>query len=82
MTAASPSWDLSRNVRASIICKNQKVNTRTASRALINEIAANMIGNGHHYIVGYDVRTVRAILLDKSVTAPYPPAAPAAYAGK
>ena len=81
MNAANPSWNLSRAVRTTIVCRDQKVNSRTATAALINEIAANMAKNGHADIAGYDARTVRAILLDKNLTA-YPADAPAPYAGK
>lgn len=82
MTAASPSWNLSRAVRTAIVCRDQKVSGRTATLALIGEVAASMLKNRHKEIAGYDARTVRAILLDKSLASPYPPEAPAAYAGK
>lgn len=76
MTASSPSWTLSRYVRAAITCKGQKVTARTATAALIREVAANVGATG------YDARTVRAILLDKTLGSTYPAQAPAKYAGK
>lgn len=83
MTAtASPSWNLSRAVRATIVCRDLKVNARTATRAVIEEVAKNMLANGHAYLEGYDVRTVRVILLDKTLGTSYPADAPAKYAGK
>ena len=75
-TTANPSWTLSRYVRAAIVCKGQKVNGRTATAKLISEVAANVGATG------YDARTVRAILLDKSLAGTYPAEAPAAYAGR
>jgi hypothetical protein len=81
-TAINPSWNLSRYVRATIVCRDLKVNARTATKTLISEIAANLAGNGHGEIAGYDARTVRAILLDKTLGGSYPVQPPAQYAGK
>ena len=67
-------------VRSTIVCRGQQVTSDTATDALINDIAANMAGNKHTGIAGYDAATVRAILLDMNVTASLE--APAAYAGK
>lgn len=83
MTAAvSPSWNLSRYVRSTIVCRNMKVSARTATTHLIAEIAASLIGNGNESVRGYDALTVRAILLDKTLGTSFPAEAPAKYAGK
>jgi hypothetical protein len=82
MTVASPSWNLSRYVRASIICNDVPVTEDTATVERIEEIAGNLAGNGHSEIAGYDGETVRTILLDESVTSPYPPEPPRKYLGR
>lgn len=82
MTVSNPSWDLSRYVRATIVCNDRPVGPDSATVERINEVAANLLGNGHEYINGYDTATVRAILLDGAITAPYPAEAPAKYAGR
>lgn len=82
MTMNSPSWNLSRYVRASIICNDLPVNENTATAELIEEIAGNLAENGHEEVTGYDTSTVRVILLDESVKSPYPAEAPQEYRGK
>jgi hypothetical protein len=68
----SPSWNLSRYVRATIICNDLPVNENTAIVERIDEIAGNLAENGHEEITGYDTTTVRMIPLDESVKSPYP----------
>lgn len=82
MSISSPSWNLSRHVRATIICNGLSITGDTASAERIKEIAANLAGNGHDEVAGYDVATVRMILLDESVRSPYPPEPPEQYVGK
>lgn len=82
MAVASPSWNLSRYVRASIICSDVPITEHTATVERIEEIASNLVGNGHGEIAGYDMETVRTILLDESLTSPYPPEPPKKYIGK
>ncbi len=82
MAVSSPSWNLSRYVRATISCNNLPVTDDTATAERIEEIAGNLTGNGHDEIAGYDVGTVRMILLDESVRSPYPSEPPKKYAGK
>lgn len=82
MTTASPSWALSRFVRGTIIARNGKVTPSTATVSVISEVAGNLLAVGHGYLKGYDAGTVRAILLDEAVTAPFPTEAPPKYAGK
>jgi hypothetical protein len=80
--SASPSWTLSRHVRAAIICNDLPVTAETASDEQIRKVAVNLLRYGYAEIEGWDNLTVRAILLDKAVTSPYPAEAPAKYAGK
>lgn len=82
MAASSPSWNLSRYVRATIITNDLSVTQDTATIERIEEVAANLAGNGHDEIAGYDPTTVRMILLDGSVNSPYPAEVPEKYAGK
>lgn len=82
MTTSSPSWTLSRYVRTAIICSDLPVTADTVTSERIQQIAANLTGNGHHEIAGYNASTVRMILLDVSVQSPYPTEAPKKYAGK
>ena len=82
MTASSPSWNLSRYVRTTIICNDLTVSNDTATVERIEKIAGNLARNGHEDITGYDAVTVRTILLDESVREPYPVEAPEKYAGK
>lgn len=82
MAVKNPSWDLSRYVRSTIVCRDLPVDATTANADVIGEVAGNLLRNGHEYIAGYDTETVRAILLDTTVTSPYPAEAPAKYAGK
>jgi hypothetical protein len=82
MAVASPSWNLSRYVRTSLICNDIQVTEDTATVERIGEIACNLADNGHDEIAGYDLATVRTILLDESVTSPYPSEPPQKYVGK
>ena len=82
MVAISPSWNLSRYVRATIISNDLPVTQDTVTAERIEEVAGNLAGNGHDEIAGYDAATVRTILLDGSVASPYPAEAPEKYAGK
>lgn len=82
MAVSSPSWNLSRYVRATIISSDLSVTHDTATAERIEEVAGNLAENGHDEIAGYDTATVRMILLDGSVMSPYPAEAPAKYAGK
>jgi hypothetical protein len=82
MAVASPSWNLSRYVRTSLICNDIRVTEDTAMVERIKEIARNLVGNDHSEIAGYDVATVRTILLDEEVTSPYPSEPPQKYVGK
>ncbi len=78
----SPPWNLSRYIRAAIISRDLPLTEETATAERIEEIASNLAENGHDEIAGYDIATVRTILLDKSVTSPHAPEAPDRYAGK
>lgn len=82
MTAvSSPSWNLSRYVRATITGRSEPV-SESATTELINQIGGNLLRHRHPELEGYDAETVRAILLDTGVTSPYPAEAPAKYAGR
>ena len=82
MVVSSPSWNLSRYVRTTIICNDLPVDENTATAERIDEVAGNLAVNGHEEITGYETATVRMILLDESVKSPYPSEAPEKYAGK
>lgn len=82
MSVSSPSWGLSRYVRATIIGSGLPVTEDTATVERIEKIASNLAGNGHDEIAGYDVATVRMILLDASIRSPYPTEPPEKYVGK
>ena len=82
MAASNPSWGLSRYVRATIIGNDLPVAEDTATVERIEKIASNLAGNGHDEIAGYDVATVRMILLDASISSPYPAEPPEKYVGK
>lgn len=82
MAVNSPSWNLSRYVRATIVCDDLPVTEGTATAERIEEIASNLVRSSHNEIAGYDLATVRMILLDESVRSPYPPEPPQKYVGK
>ena len=80
---ASPSWNLSRYVRSTIICNDLPVNATTATAERIETIAGNLTARNRYAIAGYDAAVVREILLDQAVTAPYrADDAPEKYAGR
>jgi hypothetical protein len=82
MATISPSWNLSRYVRATIVCNNVTVDENSATVERIEEIAGNLETNGHEEIAGYEAAIVQAILLDESVKSPYPVEPPEKYVGK
>ena len=82
MAVSSPSWNLSRYVRATIVCNGLPVTEDTATISKIEEIASNLAGSGNNEISGYDKATVQAILLDAAIASPYPNEPPAKYIGR